>query len=138
TIAYMSPEQSRGRPIDKRTDIWAFGCVLYQMLSGRPAFGGDTPPETVAAVQQHEPEWASLPAHTPANITRLIRRCLEKDPRRRLRDIGDARLEIEDALSHPDSNVPVAAARRVDVRWWAAAALVLSIVMVAATMWALD
>jgi Tol biopolymer transport system component len=138
TMAYMSPEQSRGRPVDKRTDIWAFGCVLYQMLTGRPAFAGDTSPETVAAVRQHEPDWALLPAQTPANIMRLIRRCLEKDPKRRLRDIGDARLEIEETLNHPDSNSPVATARRAHVGWWVAAAAGLPIVIVAATMWALD
>ena len=138
TTAYMSPEQSRGKPVDKRTDIWGFGCVFFQMLTGHPAFAKDTSPDTVAAVREDEPDWASLPVETPANITRLIRRCLEKDPKRRLRDIGDARLEIEDAVSHPDSRSPVATTRRGDVRWWAAAAIVLPIVVAGATMWALD
>ena len=138
TVAYMSPEQSRGRPVDKRTDIWAFGCVLYQMLTGRPAFAGETSPDTAAAVLQQEPDWALLPAQTPASITRLIRRCLEKDPKRRLRDIGDARLEIEEALNQPDSHPPRLRARRTRVGWWAAAAAAVLIVVAAATMWALD
>jgi Tol biopolymer transport system component len=138
TAAYMSPEQSRGKPVDKRTDIWAFGCVLYQMLTGRPPFAGDTSPQTVAAVQQHEPDWVLLPAQTPANITRLIRRCLEKDPKRRLRDIGDARLEIEEALNHPDSGSPPVTGRRGRAGWWVAAAAILLLVTTAAAMWALD
>jgi serine/threonine protein kinase/Tol biopolymer transport system component len=138
TVAYMSPEQSRGRLVDKRTDIWAFGCVLYQMLTGRPAFAGETSPDTVSAVLQQEPDWSVLPAQTPASVTRLIRRCLEKDPKRRLRDIGDARLEIEDALNHPDSHPPLVAARRSGAGWWAAAAAAVLIVIAAATMWALD
>ena len=138
TAAYMSPEQSRGRPVDKRTDIWAFGCVLYQMLTGRPAFAGETSPDTVAAVRQHEPDWALLPAHTPADITRLIRRCLEKDAKRRLRDIGDARLEIEEALNHPEAHRPEFATRRGHAGWWAAVAAALVIVVAAATLWALD
>jgi Tol biopolymer transport system component len=137
TMAYMSPEQSRGRPVDKRTDIWAFGCVLYQMLTGRPAFAGDTSPDTAAAVQQHEPDWVRLPAQTPANITRLIRRCLEKDPKRRLRDIGDARLEIEETLSHPDSDRLPAPLRRSRVGWWTAAAGVM-ILVAAGAIWAVS
>ena len=138
TVAYMSPEQSRGRPVDKRTDVWAFGCVLYQMLTGRPAFAGETSPDTVAAVLQQEPDWALLPARTPANITRLIRRCLEKDPKRRLRDVGDARLEIEEALTEPDSHPPQLQPRQIRVGWWAAAAAAVLIVVAAVTMWTLD
>ena len=138
TIAYMSPEQSRGRPVDKRTDIWAFGCVVYQMLTGRPAFAGDTSPDTAAAVLQREPDWALMPAQTPASITRLVRRCLEKDPKRRLRDIGDARLEIEEALAHPDSGRTQPIQRRGRIGWWAAATATLLIAGAAATMWALD
>ncbi len=137
TAAYMSPEQSRGRPVDKRTDIWAFGCVLYEMLTGRPAFAGETSRDTVAAVRQHEPDWALLPTQTPANIRRLIRRCLEMDPKRRLRDIGDARLEIEEALNHPDANPPELATRHRRAGWWVAAVAALGIV-VAAAMWGLD
>jgi eukaryotic-like serine/threonine-protein kinase len=98
TAAYMSPEQARGRPLDKRTDIWAFGCVLYEMLTGRAAFQGDTFADTLAAILEREPDWRALPGATPLPISRLLRRSLEKDPRQRLRDIGDARNEIDDAL----------------------------------------
>ena len=98
TVAYMSPEQARGKAIDKRTDIWAFGCVLSEMLTGRPAFSGETVSDTIAGVLEREPDWSATP-QTPANIRRLLQRCLEKDPKRRLRDIGDARLEIEEAVS---------------------------------------
>jgi len=99
TAAYMSPEQARGKGVDKRTDIWAFGCVLYEMLTARPAFsGGETISATIAAILEHEPDTSALPAQTPVSIRRLLQRCLEKDPKRRLRDIGDARLEIEEAL----------------------------------------
>jgi len=96
TVAYMSPEQVRGKTIDKRTDVWAFGCVLFEMLVGRAVFAGATVSDTIAAILEREPQWGALPAHTPAGIHRLVRRCLDKDPRRRLRDIGDARIEIDD------------------------------------------
>jgi eukaryotic-like serine/threonine-protein kinase len=101
TPAYMSPEQARGQSLDRRTDIWAFGCVLYEMLSGHPPFAGDTISDTLAAVLEHEPEWTSLPAGTPAPIRRLLNRCLEKDRNRRLDSASDARLEIADALAFP-------------------------------------
>ena len=94
----MSPEQARGLPVDKRTDIWAFGCVVYQMLTGRVAFSGETFSDTIAKVLEREPDWHALPAQTPRGIRRLVQRCCEKDPKRRLRDIGDARLEIDEAL----------------------------------------
>jgi Tol biopolymer transport system component/predicted Ser/Thr protein kinase len=96
TAAYMGPEQARGRPVDRRTDIWAFGCVLYEMLAGRPAFEGETVTDILVAVVKEDPDWDALPAGTPASLDRLLRRCLAKDPARRLRDIGDARLEIEE------------------------------------------
>jgi Tol biopolymer transport system component len=99
TAAYMSPEQARGKPVDKRTDIWAFGCVLYEMLTGRAGFHGDTASDTIAMILEHEPDWSALPLETPPAIRRLLQRCLEKDVKRRLRDVGDARLEIEDAMS---------------------------------------
>jgi Tol biopolymer transport system component len=95
TAAYMSPEQARGKPVDKRTDIWAFGCVLYEMLTGQRAFGGDDVTETIVAVISREPDWSLLPASTPMAVQRLLRRCLDKDPLRRLRDIGEARLALE-------------------------------------------
>jgi Tol biopolymer transport system component len=98
TAGYMSPEQARGKTVDKRTDIWAFGCVLYEMLTAQPAFYGETASDTIAAIFEREPDWNVLPSETPASIRRLLQRCLEKDPKRRMRDIGDARLEIEEAL----------------------------------------
>ncbi len=104
TPAYMSPEQARGKPVDKRTDIWAFGCVLYETLSGRRAFDGETISDTIARVIEREPDWDTLPAATPAKIRDLLKRCLQKDPTRRLHDIADARIEIEEVLSprpHP-------------------------------------
>jgi Tol biopolymer transport system component len=97
TAAYMSPEQARGKPVDKRTDVWAFGCVVYEMLTGRPAFDGETTSDTIAAILEHEPDWNLLPALTPPAIRRLLQRCLVKDARRRLHDIADARLDLDDA-----------------------------------------
>jgi eukaryotic-like serine/threonine-protein kinase len=94
TAAYMSPEQARGQAVDKRTDIWAFGCVLYELLTGRPAFARATMSDTIAAVLTHEPDWGVLPRSTPPYLSRLLKRCLEKNPTRRQRDIGDARVEL--------------------------------------------
>ena len=95
TAAYMSPEQARGLPVDKRTDIWAFGCVLYEMLTGRIAFAGDTVSDSIARILEREPDWSALPPATPASIRRLLLRCMVKDPKKRLRDIGDVRIEID-------------------------------------------
>jgi eukaryotic-like serine/threonine-protein kinase len=108
TAAYMSPEQARGRPVDRRTDIWAFGCVLYEMLTGSSAFARDTTTDTMAAVVGAEPEWKSLPADTPGSIRRLLTRCLQKDASRRLHDIADARIELEDAMATPAEQAPAA------------------------------
>jgi serine/threonine protein kinase/Tol biopolymer transport system component len=94
TAAYMSPEQACGEPVDRRADVWAFGCVLYEMLAGRRAFGGRTTSDVLAAVLEREPEFDALPAETPDGIRRLLRRALMKDPRNRLRDVADARLEL--------------------------------------------
>jgi eukaryotic-like serine/threonine-protein kinase len=99
TPAYMSPEQARGLPVDRRTDIWAFGCVLYEMLAGRRAFEGDRASDVVAQILEREPELDALPPATPAAVRRMVRRCLVKDPGQRLRDIGDARLELADAAA---------------------------------------
>jgi len=98
TAGYMSPEQVRGKPLDKRTDIWAFGCVLYEVLTGRKAFAGETITDCMAAVLNREPEWEALPAETPAHVRTLLRRCLQKEAQKRLRDIGDARMELEAPL----------------------------------------
>lgn len=102
TATYMSPEQARGKNVDKQTDIWAFGCVLYEMLTGHRAFSGDTTSDTIAAILERDPQWDKLPHGTTAPIHLLLRRCLEKDPKRRLRDIGDARIEVDDVLSGRD------------------------------------
>ena len=101
TAAYMSPEQARGQPVDKRTDIWAFGCVVFEMFTGSRAFAGATVTDTLAAVIGADPSWESLPADTPVSIRRLLTRCLQKDARRRLHDIADARIELEDAMAAP-------------------------------------
>jgi serine/threonine protein kinase/Tol biopolymer transport system component len=99
TATYMSPDQARGKAVDKRTDIWAFGCVLYEMLTGRVAFAGKTISDTIAAILEREPNWQALPAATPPGVRRLLQRCLDKDATRRLHDIGDARVELGDALN---------------------------------------
>jgi Tol biopolymer transport system component len=103
TATYMSPEQARGQPVDKRTDIWAFGCVLYEMLTGRRAFAGDSLTDTLAHVIEREPDWCAVPETTPEVVRRLLERCLRKDVRRRLRDIVDARIEIDDAIAAPSA-----------------------------------
>jgi Tol biopolymer transport system component len=97
TAAYMSPQQARGQVVDKRADIWAFGCVLYEMLTGRVAFAGETVSDTIGKILEREPDWSALPPTTSVVIQRLLRRCLAKDPKQRLRDIGDVRIEIDAA-----------------------------------------
>ncbi|MEX2385626.1 MAG: serine/threonine-protein kinase [Thermoanaerobaculia bacterium] len=97
TAAYMSPEQARGKPADKRSDIWAFGCVLWEMLTGKRLFHGETVSDTLAAVLRADIDWETLPAGTPPAIRRLLERCLERDPKRRLRDVGEARIVMEEA-----------------------------------------
>jgi serine/threonine protein kinase len=109
TAAYMSPEQAKGRPADRRSDIWAFGCVLYEMITGKRAFEGEDVSETLAFILTKEPHWNGLPTTTPRPIRRLLRRCLEKDRRRRLDSAADARLEIEDALTAPAAEVALSA-----------------------------
>ena len=113
TAAYMSPEQAKGKPVDKRADIFAFGSVLYELLTARRAFGGETITETIAAVLKSEPEWARLPENTPWGIRTLLRRCLQKETNRRLQHIGDVRIEIEEALTEPDSTETVEVRRPV-------------------------
>jgi serine/threonine-protein kinase len=120
TPAYMSPEQTRGRTVDRRTDIWAFGCVLFEALTQRHAFAGATQSDIIVRVLEHEPDWALLRADTPPSVRRLLRRCLEKDVPRRLRDIGDARLDLEEALTDPTPGVPTLSAvagGRLRVAW---------------------
>jgi TolB-like protein/tetratricopeptide (TPR) repeat protein len=113
TLGYMSPEQARGRPVDERADVWAFGCVLFELLAGRPVFQGETPSDTIAAVLQGEPRWHDLPPALPPVLDRLLRRCLEKDPARRVADIGEARLALDEAAQQAaGSATNVTTARR--------------------------
>jgi Tol biopolymer transport system component len=126
TAAYMSPEQARGKAVDKRTDIWAFGCVLYELLTGKQAFQGEDITEILAAVVKTEPDWNRLPVSTPPAIQVMLRRCLRKDKRQRLQDAASLRIEIEDGLAAPPSVGPTTAALATR-RWrervaWAAAA----------------
>jgi eukaryotic-like serine/threonine-protein kinase len=136
TPAYMSPEQARGLPVDKRTDIWAFGCVLFEMLSGRRPFDGDTLTDTFAHILEGEPDWAALPAETPAPIRRLLRRCLRKDAPRRLHDVADAAIEIDECDVTEPSSGPAPGVPRAsrETRWWILAA-VLVIAAVTGAVW---
>jgi serine/threonine-protein kinase len=101
TAAYMAPEQARGRSVDRRADNWAFGVVLYEMLTGRRPFGGDEISDTLAFVLTKEPDWSALPHGLPPSLRRLLAHCLEKDPKRRLRDIGDGLFELDEASRAP-------------------------------------
>ena len=138
TAAYMSPEQARAKVVDRRADIWAFGVVLYEMLTGKQAFPGETVSDTLAALLKTEPDWSALPADTPAQVLRLLRRCLQKDPRQRLQSIADARLEIEEALAAPAApEVAGAPAARPQPAWrralpWAAGLLAGALITVVA------
>jgi eukaryotic-like serine/threonine-protein kinase len=107
TASYMSPEQARGLPVDQRSDLWAFGCLLYEMLTGHRAFPGASVSDILAAVLRDEPDWSALPADTPRGVRRLLRRCLRKDPRDRLQDAGDARIELTEAAMEEPTPVPV-------------------------------
>jgi eukaryotic-like serine/threonine-protein kinase len=116
TAAYMSPEQARGQAVDKRADIWAFGCVLYEMLADRSPFRCDTVSDTLAAVLEHQPDWDALPVSTSGMVRLLLKRCLEKNPRQRLHDIADARIEIDHELQQPSvDDAPTQSQRR--SRW---------------------
>jgi Tol biopolymer transport system component len=132
TAAYMSPEQARGEPVDKRTDVWAFGCVLYELLTARLAFPGKTVADTMAAVLERTPDWSALPASTPLKLRRLIERCLEKDPARRLHDIGAARERFlgGDLQRSTGSQATVSLARG-----WPIAALLIVSLIAAAVVW---
>jgi eukaryotic-like serine/threonine-protein kinase len=134
--AYMSPEQAQGQPTDRRTDVWAFGCVLFEMLSGKRAFTDDTASATLERVLTADPDWTALPEPLASSITRLLRRCLQKDRRQRLADIADARLEIDDALSPPDGG----ASARITPRWreraaWLTAAICLAAALTLPYFW---
>jgi len=137
TAAYMSPEQARARPVDKRTDIWAFGCVLYEMLAGVRAFGGDSVTDVLAAVVQSEPDWATLPAATPPRIVDLLHRCLQKNAKDRLRDIADARYELTHADHSAGPPLRAAVAGRVFTPGIAIAAFVAGAIVAAAATFAI-
>ncbi len=128
TAAYMSPEQARGKAVDRRTDIWAFGCVLYECLTGRQLFEGETVSDLIARILEREPDWNTLPEGTPARLRDLLKRCLDKDAKHRLRDIGDARLEIEGILAdftssfRPAKVAPRRMARLLPALTWAGVA----------------
>jgi serine/threonine-protein kinase len=132
TAAYMAPEQARGKVVDRRADIWAFGVVLYEMLSGRRAFGGEEISDVLASVLKSEPVWTAMPDRVPPSIRRLLRRCLEKDPRRRLSAIGDARFDLDEQEPAPAA-VPKSRARVLGPVAAASAAALLTIA--AAWMW---
>jgi serine/threonine protein kinase len=132
TTAYMSPEQARGQAVDKRTDIWAFGCILYEMLAGHTAFGAETRSDTTVRILEREADYGALPASTPPGVHRLLARCLERDPKRRLRDIGDARVDLDERgapLSVSD------ASRSAATRWRALAVVCIAAAVVFAGLW---
>ena len=125
TAAYMSPEQAKGKSVDKRTDIWAFGCVFYELLTAKQAFHGEDVTDILAAVVRAEPDWQALPAATPQRIRSLLRRCLQKDRRQCMHDAGDVRIEIEEALAAPAVADPVLSQPRATFGWMAATAVLL-------------
>ena len=137
TAAYMSPEQAKGKAVDRRADIWAFGCVLYEMLTGKMAFRGESVTDTLSAVIRTEPDWSRLPVGTPVRVRVLLQRCLQKDPKQRLQAIGDARISLDEVLAGVPDPTSAAATARPAKRWllWvaggAAGVLVLAAVLLA-------
>jgi serine/threonine-protein kinase len=128
TAAYMSPEQAKGRTVDRRSDIWAFGCVLYEMLTGTRAFAGDDVTDTMAGILRGEPDWTRIPDDVPPALVRVLKRCMEKDRRRRRHDIGDVHMDIDDAMSAPTIDAP---ARGAGFRWSARRAIAAGAVVLA-------
>ena len=140
TAGYMSPEQARGKIVDKRSDIFSFGCVVFEMLTGNGPFGGETVTDALGAVLHREPEWSELPAGTPPALKQLLMRCLVKDKNNRLRDIGDARIELESAIADPagpalTAGAPAAAPRKAGIREGVAWLLVASLAIAAGLSW---
>jgi serine/threonine-protein kinase len=138
TAAYMSPEQAKGKPVDRRTDAWAFGCVLFEMLTGTRTFDGETMTDVLAAVVKEEPDWSRLPPDTPLAVQNLLRRCLHKDARRRLQAIGEARIALEEAPAAGDSSLSRATPAQGVPLWrrstpWAFAVLMAIVAMFAVT-----
>lgn len=142
TAAYMSPEQAKGKTVDRRTDIWAFGCVLFEMLSGRRPFEGETVTDTLAAIVRGEPDWQLLPEEAPHAVIELLRRCLQKDPKQRMQAIGDARIAIDDAQSLPDpvsmqkaGRGPSARTRAAVLPWLLFSALLVGLLIAGVAWW---
>jgi eukaryotic-like serine/threonine-protein kinase len=135
TAAYMSPEQAKGRTVDKRCDVWAFGAVFYEMLTGRRAFTGEDVTDTMVSVLSKEPDWAALPSSTGSSVRSLLRRCLDKDPRRRLRDIGEARLALETANDQAPDPVSQVVQIRNSLVWTLAVIAVVSLGSAAFALW---
>jgi serine/threonine-protein kinase len=136
TAAYMSPEQARGKTVDKRSDIWSFGVVLYEMLSGRRLFPGETVSDTLAAVLREPIDWSALPPSTPAPVRRLLERCLDRDTRHRLRDIGEARIALESgAVTEPAASAPPTPPRQRQIVPWLVAAVALTGLVAAIALW---
>lgn len=135
TVEFMSPEQARGKEVDKRTDIWAFGCILFEMLSGQRAFTGETVSDVLAAILKNEPAWEELPSNVPPRIRELLSRCLQKDAAKRLRDIGDARMEIEKTLEGDKGALPKPAPSRAASRLRSAAIAVALLIVAGALFW---
>jgi serine/threonine-protein kinase len=135
TPAYMSPEQIRGETVTPATDVWAFGCVLYAMLTGRRAFGGETRRETLTQVLETDPDFTQLPADLPLLVQRLVRRCLEKDPRARLRHIADARAYLDDSVTAPTGQFAIRRRVRGRVALWAGAAAIAGLAAGGAAVW---
>ncbi|MHC5006263.1 MAG: protein kinase domain-containing protein [Planctomycetota bacterium] len=133
TAGYMSPEQARGRAADKRSDIWSFGCILYELLVGRQIFPGETVTDSLGAILHKDPEWSLLPSGVPPTVLLLLRRCLARDRKRRLQDIGDARIELEEAIADPTSSslslagAALSAETRRPRRWWPVAGALLAV-----------
>ena len=137
TAAYMSPEQAKGKPVDKRADIFAFGALFYELLTGKRAFQGETITETIAAVLKSEPDWEALPANSPIIVRSLLRRSLQKHSNDRLKDIGDARLEIKEALTEPEERSSIRMTAPVQPSLWKRAipwSLAMVVVIVATVM----
>ncbi|NIV49598.1 MAG: protein kinase, partial [Gammaproteobacteria bacterium] len=130
TAAYMSPEQARGRPVDRRTDVWSFGCVLYEMLTGRQAFAGETVSDMIAGILTREPDWDRLPAETSPGVRRVLRRCLKRDLRERTRDLGDVALDLREAKEERAGEPEGAVVRSSQTKVWPALAALLLVALI--------
>jgi Tol biopolymer transport system component len=138
TASYMSPEQARGRKVDRRADIWAYGCVLFEMVTGRRAFGGETMTDVLVSVVTGEPDWSQIPPYTPPGVRRLLRRCLQRDPRNRLRNLGDAVIELSEASDpDPGDGMPTldAVLPSRNLALWAVVGPLLGVVLGVALLW---